>query len=211
MLWRAPVAGRQRPPGFIEPCIPTRVSKPPVGPQWIHEIKHDGYRLIARKRDRRMCLFTRRGFDWTERYPRIGEALAATAAASATIDGEAVICDGSGVAVFDRLHSRAFDDQAFLYSFDLLELDGEDWRPRPLHERKARLEKLLVNVPAGIHFNEHVDGDGATIFAHACKLGLEGIVSKHREHPYRSGPSKAWLKTKNPSAPGVLRFKDDEP
>ena len=168
-------------------------------------------RLIARKRDGRVRLLTRRGYDWTERYPRIREALATLRTASATIDGEAVICDGSGVAVFDRLHSRAYDDQALLYAFDLLELDGEDWRPRPLHERKARLAKLLAKVPAGIRYNDHLDGDGATIFAHACKLGLEGIVSKHREHPYRSGPSKAWLKIKNPIAPGVLRFKDDEP
>jgi bifunctional non-homologous end joining protein LigD len=208
MLWRAPVAGKQRPPGFIEPCIPTRASKPPVGPQWIHEIKQDGYRLIARKRDGRVRLFTRRGYDWTERYPRIGEAVTAIRAASVVIDGEAVCCDGSGVAIFDQLHSRAFDDRVFLYAFDLLELDGEDWRPRPLEERKAKLEQLIAIAPAGIRYSEHLDGDGATIFAHACKLGFEGIVSKHRESPYRSGPSKTWLKVKNPSAPGVLRFKD---
>ena len=85
--------------------------------------------------------------------------------------------------------SRAHDDQVFLYAFDLLELDGEDWRARPLEERKAMLASLLAKAPAGIHYSEHLDGDGATIFAHACKLGLEGIVSKHREHLYRSGPS----------------------
>jgi hypothetical protein len=88
-------------PGIIEPCIPTRVSKPPVGPQWIHEIKHDGYRLIARKREGRVRLFTRRGFDWTERYPRISAAVATLRAASATIDGEAVCCDAAGIAVFE--------------------------------------------------------------------------------------------------------------
>jgi ATP dependent DNA ligase domain len=118
------------------------------------------------------------------------------------IDGEAVCCDDAGVADFDKLHSRAYDTQVFLYAFDLLELDGEDWRP--LEERKAKLQKLLAKAPAGIHHSGHLDGDGATIFAHACKLGLEGIVSKHREHPYRSGPSKAWLKNKNPDALGVL-------
>jgi ATP-dependent DNA ligase len=106
-----------------------------------------------------------------------------------------------------RLHER----EAFLYAFDLLELDGEDWRPRPLEERKARLEKLITKAPDGLRYSEHIEGDGAAIFAHACKLGLEGIVSKHREHPYRSRPSRAWLKIKNPDAPGVLRFKDDEP
>jgi bifunctional non-homologous end joining protein LigD len=207
MLCRSSAPKRQ-PPGFIEPCIPTRASKPPVGPNWIHEIKQDGYRLIARKRDGRVRLFTRRGHDWTERYPRIGEAVAAIQAASAVIDGEAVCCDGSGVAIFDRLHSRDHDHQVFLYAFDLLELDGEDWRPRPLEERKAKLEQLIAMAPAGIRYSEHLDGDGATICAHACKLGFEGIVSKHRESPYRSGPSKNWLKVKNPSAPGVLRFKD---
>jgi bifunctional non-homologous end joining protein LigD len=90
-------------PGIIEPCIPTRVSKPPVGPQWIHEIKHDGYRLIARKRDGRVRLFTRRGFDWTERYPRISAAVAALQPSSVTLDGEAVVCDDAGVAVFEIL------------------------------------------------------------------------------------------------------------
>jgi bifunctional non-homologous end joining protein LigD len=156
-------------------------------------------------------LFTRRGFDWTERYPRISSAVAALRAASAVIDGEAVCCDDAGVADFDKLHSRNYDDQVFLYAFDLLELDGEDWRPRPLEERKAKLQKLLARAPAGIRYSGHLDGEAATIFAHACKLGPEGIVSKHREHPYRSGPSKAWLKIKNPDALGVLRFKDDEP
>jgi bifunctional non-homologous end joining protein LigD len=198
-------------PGIIEPCIPTRVSKPPVGPQWIHEIKHGGYRLIARKRDDRVGLFTRRGYDWTERYPLIRKAVGALRTASAVIDGEAVCCDDTGVAVFERLHSRDYDDQAFLYSFDLLELDAEDWRPQPLEQRKAVLARLLAKAPSGIQYNEHLEGDGAEIFAHACQMGLEGIVSKRRDRPYRSGPSKAWLKTKNPAAPGVLRFKDEEP
>jgi bifunctional non-homologous end joining protein LigD len=96
--------------------------------------------------------------------------------------------------------------RVILCAFDLLELDGEDWRPRPLGERKAKLQKLLTRARAGIQFSEHLDGGGATIFEHACKLGYEGIVSEHRERPYRSGPSKTWLKIKNPSAPGVLRF-----
>jgi bifunctional non-homologous end joining protein LigD len=103
------------------------------------------------------------------------------------IDDEAVCCDGSGVAVFDKLHSRAHDGEAFLCAFDLLELDREDWRPRPLEERKARLERLIAKAPAGIQYSQHLEGDGAAIFAHACKLGFEGIVSKHRERPYRSG------------------------
>jgi bifunctional non-homologous end joining protein LigD len=135
--------------------------------------------------------------------------VAALRASSVTIDGEAVCCDANGLSIFEELHSRRSDDRALLYAFDLLELDGEDFRPQPLHVRKARLEKLLAAARAGIQFNEHVEGDGQLVFAHACKLGLEGIVSKHREHPYRSGRSKRWLKVKNPTAPGVTRFKED--
>jgi bifunctional non-homologous end joining protein LigD len=208
MLFRPSPAAR--PPGFIEPCIPTLASRPPTGPQWVHEIKHDGYRLIARKQDGRVRLFTRRGYDWTDRYPRIVAAMAAIRTNSVTIDGEAVCCDANGLSVLDDLHSRQKNDQAFLYAFDLLELNGEDCRPQPLHARKARLERLLAKAPAGIQYNEHVEGDGQIVFEHACKLGLEGIVSKHREHPYRSGRSKTWLKIKNPAAPGVTRFERED-
>jgi bifunctional non-homologous end joining protein LigD len=201
----------KKPPGLIEPCIPTLASRPPTGPQWVHEIKLDGYRLIARKQDDRVRLFTRRGYDWTDRYPLIVKAVATIGASSATIVGEAVYCDDMGLSISDDPHSRRHDERVSLYAFDLLELDGEDWRPRPLKERKARLEKLLARATAGIQYNEHVEGDGQIVFEHACKLGLEGIVSKHRQHPYRSGRSKTWLKVKNPGAPGVLRFKNDEP
>jgi hypothetical protein len=140
---------------------------------------------------------------------RCWEAVAALRTASATIDGETVWCDRDGLAVFDKLHSRTYDGEVILYAFDLLELNGEDWRPRPLEERKAKLAKLLRKAPAGIHYSEHLEGDGAAIFAHACRLGAEGIVSKHREHSYRSGPSKVWLKIKNPQAPGMLRFREE--
>jgi bifunctional non-homologous end joining protein LigD len=204
MEWRTGRSAKR--PRLIEPCIPTLASRPPVGLQWVHEIKHDGYRLIARKQDGRVRLFTRRGYDWTDRYPRIVAAVAAIRASSITIDGEAVCCDANGLSIFEELHSRQYNDRAFLYAFDLLELDGEDYRPQPLHARKARLETLVAKVPSGIQYNEHVEGDGQTIFEHACKLRLEGIVSKHRERAYQSGRSKTWLKVKNPAAPGVTRF-----
>ena len=207
MLWRTPVA-RLRPQGFIAPCIPTLATKPPVGPQWIHEIKHDGYRLIVRKQGDRVRLFTRRGYDWTDRYPLIAKAAAKLQVASAILDGEAVCCNEAGVADFEKLHSRLFDDQVFLYAFDILELDGVDQRSRLLEARKVVLEKVLQRSAGGIHLNEHMTGDGATIFAHACKLGFEGVVSKDRSRPYRSGPSKTWIKVKNPEAPGVRRFED---
>jgi ATP-dependent DNA ligase len=206
MFWRNEGAKR-RPIGFIEPCIPTRADKVPAGPQWIHEIKHDGFRLIVRRRGDRVGLFTRRGFDWTDRYPLIAAAAAALAC-NAIIDGEAVVCDDAGVANFERLHSREHDRHAFLWAFDLLELGDIDLRPLALAERKDHLHRLLRCAPAGIQYTEHLEGDGAEIFAHACRLGLEGIVSKDRTRPYRSGPSKTWLKIKNPQAPGVLRFEN---
>jgi bifunctional non-homologous end joining protein LigD len=208
MFWLSSALRRQR-PGFIEPCIPTRADRAPVGPDWIHEIKHDGYRLIVRKKDDWVRLFTRRGYDWTDRFPLIREAVAVLRQRALVLDGEAVVCDGDGTANFEMLHSQAHNDRAFLYAFDLLELGGIDMRTQPLEERRGRLQYLLRRVTGpGVQFNDHIVGDGATIFKHACKLGFEGIVSKHREHPYRSGPSKSWIKVKNPSAPGVLRFED---
>jgi bifunctional non-homologous end joining protein LigD len=210
MLWRSSAPKRQ-PPGFIEPCIPTRADKPPVGPDWIHEIKHDGYRLIVRKKEDRVRLFTRRGYDWTDRYPLIRAAVEALRPSALVLDGEAVCCDPDGTANFEKLHSRAHNDRVFLYAFDLLEVGGVDLRVEPLEERRGRLQYLLRNVTkAGVQLNEHIDGDGQTIFRHACKLGFEGIVSKHRGHPYRSGPSKSWIKVKNPNAPAVLRFQEEE-
>jgi ATP-dependent DNA ligase len=129
---------------------------------------------------------------------------------SLVLDGEAVVCDDDGTANFEMLHSQAHNDRAFLYAFDLLELGGVDVRPLPLEERRGRLQYLLRRVTGpGVQFNDQIIGDGATIFKHACKLGFEGIVSKHREHPYRSGPSMSWIKVENPSAPGMLTFQDE--
>ncbi len=156
-----------------------------------------------------MRLFTRRGDDWTRKFPLITKAVAGLRSRGVVIDGEAVYCDRNGVANFDELQSQAHNNSVFLYGFDLLEIGGIDLRGQPLEERKGRLHHLLRNVSrAGIQFNDHFVGDGATIFAHACNLDFEGIVSKHREHPYRSGLSKARIKVANPSAPAVLRFDD---
>jgi bifunctional non-homologous end joining protein LigD len=119
---------------------------------------------------------------------------------SISIDGEAIVCGEDGIGDFDRLHSRAFDHAAILQAFDLLELDGDELRPLPLEVRKARLEKVLARAPTAIQLNEHVGLDGATVFAAACKMGLEGIVSKRRDMPYRSGRSKGWIKVKNPAS-----------
>jgi ATP-dependent DNA ligase len=128
-----------RPQGFIDPCIPTLAIKPPAGRQWIHEIKHDGYRLIASRHRGRVHLFTRRGYDWSDRYPLIGETMTGLAQ-DATIDGEAVVCNAAGVADFERLHSQEHDRHVFLYAFNLLELEGLDLRPFPLARRKDQLQ-----------------------------------------------------------------------
>jgi bifunctional non-homologous end joining protein LigD len=197
------LARRARTDGFVDPCIPSRALKPPSGPDWVHEIKHDGYRLIVRQDGEAVRLFTRRGHDWTDRYPAIASAAAKLRAKSFTIDGEAVVFGPDGIAVFDALHRRHKATEALLYAFDC-----EDLRPRPLGERKARLAKLLARKPIAIVFNEHTDEDGATVFRHACKLGFEGIVSKRLAAPYRSGPSRDWLKIKNPDSPAMVRARE---
>ena len=119
-----------------------------------------------------------------------------------------MVCGTDGRSDFDKLHSGAHDASVFLYGFDLIELDGEDLRPAALELRKSKLEKLLVRSD-GIRFSEHLDGDGAIIFAHACKLGLEGIVSKRRDLPYRSGRVRSWIKVKNPASPAMLRIVEE--
>jgi bifunctional non-homologous end joining protein LigD len=123
--------------GVIQPCIPTRAAKPPAGPDWVHEIKHDGYRLIARRHGDSVRLFTRGGFDWSDRYPAISRAAAKLRARSFTIDGEAAVCGPNGLAIFDALHRRGAVTEAMLFAFDLLELDGVDYRPLPLGELGA--------------------------------------------------------------------------
>jgi bifunctional non-homologous end joining protein LigD len=199
-----------RPNGFIEPCIPTRAAKPPAGRDWVHEIKHDGYRLQVRREADVVRLFTRRGYDWSARYPAIAATAAKLRARSFTLDGEAVVCGPDGVAIFDALHRRGTVSEAMLYAFDLLELDGEDLRSLPLSDRKKRLARLLGRRRVGIVLSAHTDEDGATIFLQACKMGLEGIVSKRLSAPYRSGPSRDWLKVKNPDSPAMIRARETE-
>jgi bifunctional non-homologous end joining protein LigD len=198
------------PAGFIEPCLPTKADTLPSGGLWIHEIKHDGFRIIARKNGAQVKLYSRPGNDLRDRFPLIVETLANLHTRSCIIDGEAVACDDNGLAVFDRIRYRRHDGKVFLYAFDLLELNGDDLRREPLDVRKATLRSLLVKVGSGMRWNEHIEGDGETIFRHACKLGLEGIVSKRKDSPYRSGRSPDWLKMKNPNAPAVKREAEED-
>ena len=161
------------PPGFIEPCLPVVGVKPPSGDGWIHEIKHDDYRLQVQRRNGRVRLFTRRGFDWTHRFPWIVESAAKLKVTSVTLDGEAVCCRDDGIPDFDALHSQAHDQKVCLMAFDLMELNGEDWCGRPLIERKSKLSRLLARARPGLRYVDHLEGDGALIFKHACRLGLK--------------------------------------
>jgi bifunctional non-homologous end joining protein LigD len=195
---------------FVAPCIPTRALKPPAGPEWVHEIKHDGYRLQVRRDGDVVRLFTRKGYDWSDRYPAIAVTAMKLRATSFTLDGEAVVCGPDGVAIFDALHRRGTVSEAMLYAFDLLELDGEDLRALPLGDRKKRLARLLGKRRLGIVLSAHTDEDGAAIFEQACKMGLEGIVSKRLSAPYRSGPSRDWIKVKNPDSPAMIRARQAE-
>jgi len=142
--------------------------------------------------------------------PLIVETLARLRSRSCIIDGEAVACDDNGVASFDLIRYRRHDDSTFLYAFDLIELNGDDLRRDPLAVRKATLASTVAKASPGIRFNEHIEGDGPTVFAHACKMGLEGIVSKRLGSRYRSGRSPDWLKMKNPDAPAVTREAEED-
>src|SRR5262249_34768688 len=197
--------------GFIEPCLPTSTSKPPSGPGWLHEIKHDGYRFQAHRDAAGVRLLTRRGYDWSSRYPAVLQAVWALKVRSCLIDGELVVLDDSGLAVFDLLRNgERVNSAACLLAFDLLELDGEDLRPQPIEQRKAALVKLLRRGPAGLQLCEHMDGDGAVIYDHAVRLGCEGIVSKRLGSPYRSGRSRDWVKVKSPTSPAARREAEEE-
>ena len=201
---------RTLPAGFIAPCLPTKTDKLPSGSQWLHEIKHDGFRVIARKDGDRVRLYSRPGNDLTYRFPLIVEALARLSSRSCIIDGEAVCCDEDGMPSFERIRYRRHDATVFLYAFDLIELSGDDLRREPLEVRKATLKSVLAKAGPGLRLNEHIEADGPTVFAHACKMGLEGIVSKHKASTYRSGRSPDWLKCKNPAGPAVKREAEED-
>jgi len=192
----------RHPFGFVEPCLPSKSEQQPSGPLWVHEIKHDGYRLMVRRDGSRIVrCFTRNGNDWTDRFPAIVETATQLRATSFLIDGEIVIISYDGTPDFRALRSQHRDHETVLVAFDLIERDGEDLRDLPLIERKRRLGRLIGKTKnrRAIQYGEHLKGNGASVLDYACRLGLEGIVSKRVDAPYRSGPSKTWLKSKNPA------------
>lgn len=187
-------------PDFVDPQLATLVDKAPSGARWVHEIKFDGYRLEVRLEDGEVRLLTRTGLDWTARFgSKLAEAFKALPASNALIDGELVVEAGNGASNFSTLQadlSEERSDRFLFYAFDLLFLDGEDLRKKPLVERKAALAKLLAGVPDPLRYSEHFDEDGDVMLRHACRLSLEGLVSKLADAPYRSGRSKDWRKSK---------------
>ena len=199
MLWRTSSARfwRNLPAGFIQPCQPTLVANPPAGPGWLHEVKHDGFRILARKQGERVEVWSRRGAMFRDRFPRIAEAVGALPVDNALIDGEAVVFLPDGHSDFAGLLTKAGGERASFVAFDLLGLEADDLRQRPLEERRDALAQLVRGVD-GIVFSEALATEGAIVFAHACKLGLEGIVSKRAGSRYRSGTSRNWLKVLNP-------------
>ena len=185
---------RTLPAGFIAPCLPTAAPQPPSGAAWLHEIKHDGFRVIARKIDERVRLYSRPGNDLTDRFPLIVDALARLRARSCIVDREVVSCGDDGIASFERMRDWRHGGSVFLYAFDLIELDGDDLRRDPLAVRKATLASLVAHAAPGLRLNEHLDhDDGGLVFEHAYRLVLEGIVSKGRDSPYRSGRSRGTI------------------
>jgi bifunctional non-homologous end joining protein LigD len=152
----------------------------------------------------------RRFPNFASRFPQIIAVVTLLPVQSCLIDGEAIVCNGDGLAVFDLLREYRHDSAAVLCAFDLLEVDGEDLRRIPIEQRKSLLAKLLSYPHAGIAFNQHYEADGPLIYKHACALGCEGIVSKRLGSAYRSGRADCWVKVKNPAAPAVTRETEEE-
>lgn len=185
------------------PQLATLVDTPPEGPEWITEIKYDGYRLIAVRDGDEVRLLTRNGLDWTHRLPSLASAVASLASERVVLDGELVAIDPDGATSFGSLQAALSDqrDEALVFmAFDLLGEAGEDTRALPLSERKARLERICPaargkTLPL-IRFSAHLEADAAAVSREACRLGLEGVVCKRLDRPYRAGRSRDWVKVK---------------
>jgi bifunctional non-homologous end joining protein LigD len=181
-------------PGFIEPALATSVEKVLSGSRWIHEIKFDGYRVQVHLVNEAVRVFTRRGNDWTKRFRKIADDTWHIKAGSAIIDGEVVVPAANAATDFSVLQNelKGTSTRIVLIAFDLLYLNGRDIRKLPLFERKAELKKIIAGTD--VQFSESFEIEGREMFAHACKLGLEGVVSKVRDSTYASGRGNNWVK-----------------
>ena len=186
-------------PDFVEPALAKLKPSPPKGDRWLHEIKFDGYRLQARIDHGQVRLLTRSGLDWTERFgDTVASALAALPLETALIDGEVVVQRDNGASDFSALQqdlSEGRSDRFLYYAFDLLHLDGQDLRKAPLIERKALLEKLIPGSQT-VKYSEHFEESGDLVLDHACRLSLEGVISKAKTSAYVSGRKGDWIKSK---------------
>jgi bifunctional non-homologous end joining protein LigD len=196
-----PGAIRAGMPERVKPQLATPAAEPPPGPEWLHEIKLDGYRTLAYRTGADVQLLTRSGLDWTHRYGDLPEAIAALPCRDAVLDGEIVVLDAKGVSHFAALQdalSRGAGHELVFFAFDLLHLDGWDLTAAPLGRRKALLRDLLAGVPSrsAVQFSDHVAGGGADFFDRVSELGLEGMVSKRAAAPYQQGRSRSWTKIK---------------
>ena len=192
---------------LYEFSLPTRAVKVPTSPTWLHEVKYDGYRLRLERDGDRARLITKGGHDWTKRFPWIVETALKIRQTHFVIDGEAVVLGVDGISDFNALHSRKHDAQVVqLYAFDMLAGDGDDYRRLPLTMRKTNLARLLARRTEGIFVAPFERGEiGPDLFGQACIMGLEGIVSKRGDQPYRGGQSKDWVKIKNRAHPAMTR------
>ncbi|MDQ1470563.1 MAG: bifunctional non-ous end joining protein LigD [Bryobacterales bacterium] len=181
-------------PGFIPPALATKIDKPPTGDRWVHEIKFDGYRVQLHLANDDIKIFTRRGNDWTKRFRKIAADAYLINAGSAIIDGEVVVPAADGTTDFSVLQNelKGNSNRIIMVAFDLLYLNGQDVRKLPLLERKAALKKLIAKT--AIQFSESFELDGREMFKHACKAGLEGVVSKVRDSRYPSDRTNDWVK-----------------
>jgi bifunctional non-homologous end joining protein LigD len=198
---KVPAARKKLLPAFHEPSLASPCEMPPSGPKWIHEIKHNGYRMQARIDGTTVQLLTRKGLDWTERFASIAAAVRKISLASGLLDGEIVVEEPNGITSFNNLQadlSEGRQDRFRYFVFDLLYCEGFDLTRAALIDRKNLLQQILAGLPAGspIRFSEHLEADGPTMLEHSCRLGLEGIISKRKDQPYRSGRGDHWLKSK---------------
>jgi bifunctional non-homologous end joining protein LigD len=187
----------------VEPCLALLKTKPPTGPDWLFEMKWDGYRLAIHIEPKGVRILTRGGHDWTHRFPGIAGAAKNLGVATAIIDGEAVVLDDYGLPDFGLLQQslggrggKRTSQEASLFAFDLLYFDGHNLRDMELVSRRHLLEDLLRDAGGAIKFSETIEGDGDSLLASACQHGLEGIIAKRKDSSYRSGRGGEWLKIK---------------
>lgn len=181
-------------PGFIEPALASSIERVPGGARWIHEIKFDGYRIQLHIHDSQVKVFTRRGNDWTKRFRKIAADASGIAVGSAIIDGEVVVPSANGVSDFSVLQNelKGRSTKIVLVAFDLLCLNGHDMRMLPLLARKAALKQIIDGT--AVQFSDSFEINGREMYQHACRLGLEGVVSKVRDSAYVSGRGNIWVK-----------------